>query len=316
MIRAYYHDTYTFPLPAGHRFPIEKYARLRAALLDRGILSQAEMEIGEPASQEQLLRVHTWDYLDKVMNGGLSEKEMRRIGLPWSPQLAERSLRSVGSTIAACRQALVDGIAINLAGGTHHAFPDHGEGYCVFNDVAVAARAMQAEKRAKRIVVLDCDVHQGNGTAAIFFQDPSVFTFSIHGAKNFPFHKEISDLDMALPDGAGDQEYLAALEQGLKISLTEAQADLAIYLAGADPYEGDRLGKLRLSKAGLEERDRMVFERCRQKGLPAAIVMAGGYGKDIAETVEIHVQTVRLAKNYAFGGSIPARRQGEANDNI
>ncbi|HJW89085.1 MAG TPA: histone deacetylase [Anaerolineales bacterium] len=206
--------------------------------------------------------------------------------------IVERSRRSVGGTLGACRSALESGLGINLAGGTHHAYADHGEGYCVFNDSAVAARTIQAEGRCRRVVILDCDVHQGNGTAAIFAGDPSVFTLSIHGAKNFPFHKETSDLDIALEDGTGDEPYLEALLAGLRTALRNAQADLAIYLAGADPFHGDRLGRLALSKAGLAERDRMVFEACQREGLPVAVVMAGGYAQRVEDTVDIHLATV------------------------
>lgn len=297
-MRVYYHDTYTFPLPDGHRFPIEKYALLRMHLLSMGILSDSDLHIAEPARREQLLLAHDAEYIDKMLHGTQTEKEMRRIGFPWSPQMVERSLRSVGSSIAACRSALDEGTSINLAGGTHHAYPDHGEGYCVFNDVAVAARQMQAEGRVERILILDCDVHQGNGSAAIFASDASVFTFDIHGARNFPFHKETSSLDIALPDGAGDAAYLDALQVGLQHSLENAHAGLVIYLAGADPYSGDRLGRLALSKKGLAERDRMVFSCVQQAGLPIAVVMAGGYGKNIQDTVDIHIQTVVTAKIF------------------
>jgi len=223
-------------------------------------------------------------------------QEIRRIGLPWSPQLVERSRRSVGATIEACRTAVEDGLAVSLAGGTHHAFADRGEGYCVFNDVAVAARVMQAEGRARRVLIIDCDAHQGNGTAAIFANDPTVFTFSIHGAKNFPFHKEHSDLDIALDDHADDARYLDALDQGLRWSIESAEADLAIYLAGADPYEDDTFGRLALSKRGLAERDQMVLESCGEAGLPVAITMAGGYARQVQDTVEIHLQTVQIAR--------------------
>ena len=301
-MKTFYSDRFTFPLPEGHRFPMPKYSLLHQRVIESGLVPHEGLIEGEPASDEQLLRVHTPEYLHKVVNGQLSEKEVRRIGLPWSPQLVERSRRSVGCTIAACRLALQDGLAANLAGGTHHAYPDHGEGYCVFNDVAVAARAMQAEGRARRIVVIDCDVHQGNGTAAIFTSDPSVFTFSIHGAKNFPYHKETSDLDIALPDGTGDKAYLDALHDGLSQSLQAVKADLAIYLAGADPFAGDRLGRLSLSKAGLLERDRMVFSACTRLGLPVAITMAGGYAKDVGDIADIHFQTIRLALEFSRNG--------------
>jgi acetoin utilization deacetylase AcuC-like enzyme len=209
--------------------------------------------------------------------------------------LVERARRSCGATIEACRAALADGLAVNLAGGTHHAFADRGEGYCVFNDIAVAARAMQAERRARRIVVLDCDAHQGNGTAAIMAQDPDVFTFSIHGANNFPFHKEHSDLDIALQDRADDTAYLDALEKGLRWSLESIEAELAIYVAGADPYLDDTFGRLAVSKRGLAERDRLVLDYCRQAHVPVAITMAGGYARQVQDTVDIHFQTVKAA---------------------
>jgi acetoin utilization deacetylase AcuC-like enzyme len=225
----------------------------------------------------------------------LTPEEQRRIGFPWSPEMVERSRRSSGATLAACRAALRDGTSVNLAGGTHHAFRDHGEGYCVFNDSAVAALALQSHNQIRRAVIIDCDVHQGNGTAAILADDPTVFTFSIHAANNFPFSKERSDLDIELPDGTRDADYLAELERGLCTALSAAQPDLAIYLAGADPYEGDRLGRLKLSKAGLERRDRLVLDLCSSAGIPVAISMAGGYGRDIHDTVDIHFNTVRIA---------------------
>jgi acetoin utilization deacetylase AcuC-like enzyme len=220
--------------------------------------------------------------------------------------MVERSRRSAGATIEACRAALAEGVGVNLAGGTHHAFRGHGEGYCVFNDAAVAALAMQAEGRALRVAILDCDVHQGNGTAAILADDPTVFTFSIHAAKNFPFRKEASDLDIELPDGAGDTDYLAALEQGVCHALSAAQPDLAIYLAGADPYAGDRLGRLALTKEGLRARDRKVFELCRAASVPVAVVMAGGYSADIADTVDIHFSTVEIAASFPRAAQCPA----------
>ncbi len=254
------------------------------------------------ATGEQILRAHTGEYLSKVKNGTLSRQEVRRIGFPWSPELVERSLRSVGSTIAACRAAVQEGFGLNLAGGTHHAGPDFGQGFCVFNDSAVAARAMQAEGLARRVIILDCDVHQGNGTAAIFAGDESVYTFSIHGANNFPFRKIPGDLDIPLPDGAEDAVYLEALECGLEEALPEARADLAIYLAGADPHANDRLGRLAVSKQGLAERDRMVLGACRSAGLPVAIAMAGGYGRQIEDTVDIHFQTVQIAAGMSRAG--------------
>jgi acetoin utilization deacetylase AcuC-like enzyme len=253
------------------------------------------MRVPLAASDAEIMRAHDSDYLHRVQHGLLTPQEIRRIGFPWSPEMVERSRRSSGATIAACRAALEDGFAANLAGGTHHAFRDGGQGFCVFNDSAIAARAMQAEGRVRRVVIIDCDVHQGNGTAAILAGDPTVFTFSIHGAKNFPFHKEQSDLDVELEDDTDDTTYLAALAQGLCQALDRAQADLAIYLAGADPFVDDRLGRLALTKVGLAARDRLVFDFCQAAGLPIAITMSGGYAPQIEDIVDIHFQTIHEA---------------------
>jgi acetoin utilization deacetylase AcuC-like enzyme len=274
---------------------MQKYALLRQRVAESGLIAPEDMCVPHAATDVEITRAHAPDYLHRVQSGALTPQEIRRIGFPWSPEMVERSRRSAGATIEACRAALEDGFAANLAGGTHHAFGDGGQGFCVFNDSAVAARAMQAEGRAQRIVIIDCDVHQGNGTAAILAGDPTVFTFSIHGAKNFPFHKERSDLDIELDDGADDAAYLAALEQGLQQVLDLAQAELAIYLAGADPFTGDRLGRLALSKAGLAKRDCLVFDYCQAAGLPVAITMAGGYAPKIEDIVDIHFQTIRAA---------------------
>jgi acetoin utilization deacetylase AcuC-like enzyme len=300
-MRAYYSDTFVLPLPLDHRFPMAKYARLRERLLSDGILRPEDLYLPDAASDEQLLRAHTADYVHRATHGLLTEKEMRRIGFPWSPAMIERSRRSSGATIAACRAAFEDGVSANLAGGTHHAFPDHGAGYCVFNDAAVAARAMQAERRARRVVILDCDVHQGDGTAAIFAGDTSVFTFSVHGAKNFPFFKQQSSLDVELPDDTGDDAYLAAVEEGARRAIAAAGADIAVYLAGADPYEGDRLGRMKVSMAGLGERDRIIFRLCKEAGLPVAVAMAGGYAREIDDIVAIHAQTIRTAVGFTTG---------------
>ena len=294
-MRIFSSDQFAYPLPSGHRFPQQKYAELRRRVEASGLPGASGVETPEEASVDQLLLAHDEAYLGRVLSGALAAKEVRRIGLPWSPELVVRCRRTVGGTIAACRAAMVEGLAVNLAGGTHHAFSDHGQGYCLLNDVAIAARVMQRDGPATRIVIVDCDVHQGNGTAAIFRGDASVFTFSIHGAKNFPFLKEQSDLDVALPDRADDAAYLEELELGLEMALSRAEADLAIYLAGADPFAGDTLGRLSLSKGGLSRRDRMVHSRCRSAGLPVAVVMAGGYGRVIADTVDIHLETVRIA---------------------
>lgn len=283
---------------------MEKYARLRVRVMQGNVVGRDELRVPSPISDWQLGRVHTRDYIQRVRDGTLSREEVRRIGFPWSPALVERSRRSVGGTLAAALAALEDGWAVNLAGGTHHAFPDAGEGFCVFNDVAVAAREVQAEGRARKVAVLDLDVHQGNGTAAIFAQDATVFTLSVHGAGNFPFRKVSGDLDIELPDGTEDHDYLEAVERGLDAAL-RAHPDLAFYLAGADPYTHDRLGRLAVSKEGLARRDELVFDTCERLGVPVAVVMAGGYGHDIRDTVEIHYNTVRSAAHHA--GAAPVR---------
>ncbi len=293
----YYTDQFVLPLPPGHRFPMNKYWLLRERVAAAAL---GTMRQPDPASDAQILRAHDADYLERMVGGRMTEKEMRRIGFPWSEQMVERSRRASGATIGACRSALAGaGVAVNLAGGTHHAYADHGEGYCVFNDSVIATRAMQDERLARRIVVIDLDVHQGNGTAAICASDETIFTFSMHGAKNFPFHKERSDLDIALPTDTGDEAYLAALDDGLAEAIERSRADLAIYLAGADAHENDRLGKLKLTKAGIGARDRMVFAACYAAGLPVAVTMAGGYGRDIAVTVDVQFQTVVLAAELA-----------------
>jgi acetoin utilization deacetylase AcuC-like enzyme len=265
------------------------------------------LESAPAASDGELALAHDPAYLDAVIHGLLGPAQLREIGFPWSPQLVERSRHSVGATIAAARVALVEGLAAQLGGGTHHARQDAGSGFCVFNDTAVAARLMQAERHREgggllRVLVIDLDVHQGNGTAAIFADDPTVFTLSIHGAKNFPFRKHPGDLDVDLPDGCGDLQYLAALDSALA-QVDDRHTDLgrpglAFYLAGADPHEGDRLGRLKLSDAGLAERDRRVFDWLGERRIPAAVTMAGGYGHDISTTVAIHLQTLRCAAEH------------------
>ncbi len=274
---------------------MEKYALLRERVLREGIITADQLHIPEPASITELARAHDPAYIERVLNGQLTSAELRRIGFPWSPQMVERSRRSAGATIAACRVALSEGVGVNLAGGTHHAFSDAGAGYCVFNDAAVAARAMQVEGRAQRIAIIDCDVHQGDGTAAILAGDETIFTFSIHGANNFPFRKQQSDLDIGLPDATSDTAYLDALEWGIRQVFASARPELIIYLAGADPYYDDRLGRLSLTKAGLAERDRLIFSFCRAAGVPIAITMAGGYARQIVDTVDIHAHTVAIA---------------------
>ncbi len=295
-MQLFYTDIFVLPLPVGHRFPMEKYSRLRESLLANGEFSASDFYLPHAATDEELARAHDRAYIEQVCCGQLPEKAQKAIGFPWSEGMVERSRRSAGATICACRAAFVDGVSANLAGGTHHAFQDRGEGFCVFNDAAIAARAMQNEGRAKRVLIVDCDVHQGNGTASILAGDNSIFTFSIHGARNFPFEKERSDLDIELPDGCTDDAYLVRLDEGLNTVFDLAHPDLVIYLAGADPYHDDRLGRLSLSFVGLLERDHRIFSRCKSLGIPLAIAMAGGYARNIDDTVAIHASTIRLAK--------------------
>ena len=300
---AYYADHFVLPLPAGHSFPMGKYERLRQRVANEcpGIVLAEAL----PASDGELALAHTPRYVTAVVEGHLSPAEQREIGFPWSPRMAERARRSVGATIAAARSALIQGqqVAANLAGGTHHAQADRGSGYCVFNDVAVAARLMQAEwhrsrRQLLRVAVIDLDVHQGNGTAAIFRDDDTVFTLSLHGAKNFPARKETSDIDVELPDGCTDGPYLEALDAALAALWRHhgaALPGLVFYVAGADAHEGDRLGRLKLSTAGLAERDRRVFAACRERGVAVAVSMAGGYGRNIDDTVAVHLHTLQAA---------------------
>ena len=294
-MKIFYTDHFVLPLPKGHTFPIGKYAFLRQRVAETAIVGPDDLCVPHAATDEEIVRAHDPRYLWRVQNGELKPEETRRIGFPWSQEMVERTRRSCGGTIEACRAALRDGVGVSLAGGTHHAFRDHGQGYCVFNDSVVAARAMQAEGRIQRSVIIDCDVHQGNGTAAILAADPTIFTFSIHGKNNFPTRKEKGDLDVALDDGTDDATYLRALEYRVARALELARAELAIYLAGADPYYDDRYGRLALTQKGLAERDRLVLHYCQRVGIPLAITMAGGYGRDIRDTVAIHFQTVQAA---------------------
>ena len=286
---------YTIPLPAGHRFPIAKYTLLRDAVVASGLVSANMLHEPARASVEALRLVHTERYVNALIAGSLSRDEQRRIGLPWSESLVERSFRAVGGTCEAAQAALDQGVTMNLAGGTHHAFPDHGEGFCVFNDVAVAIRSLQRDGRIRRAAVVDLDVHQGNGTHAVFAGDASVFTFSMHGGRNYPFHKVPGSLDVGLADGTGDDAYLDALAGALPRVIAAAAPDLVIYLAGSDPHEGDRLGRLCLTFDGLARRDAMVLDACREVGIPVAITIAGGYGRDISDSVRVHLNTVRVA---------------------
>ena len=308
-LQALYADHFVLPLPDGHRFPMRKYQLLR----DRLALELPGIQMAEApaASDGELALVHSPSYIDAITHGKLSAAAQREIGFPWSLAMAERARRSVGATVAAARTALGfgganHGVAANLAGGTHHAYTHKGGGFCVFNDVAVAARLMQAEwarqfkntRQPLQVAIIDLDVHQGNGTASIFASDVSVFTLSLHGEKNFPFRKEASDIDVELPDGCQDAMYLEALEQALDQLDRQCQPGLVLYLAGADPFEGDRLGRLKLTYDGLEARDRRVFDWARQRRIPLAFCMAGGYGVNIDETVQVHVNTFRVALEY------------------
>jgi acetoin utilization deacetylase AcuC-like enzyme len=290
---------YAFPLPEGHRFPIEKYALLRESVIAEGIVPRENVHEAARVSRDDLLLAHTADYIDRFTNGELANDEIRKLGLPWSPELVERSYRSTSGTVEASRFALDAGIAMNLSGGTHHAFAGHGEGFCVFNDVAVAVRVLQRDAKISRAAIVDLDVHQGNGTHAIFADDSRVFTFSMHGGLNYPFHKVPGRLDVELSDRTGDDEYLTRLANVLPTVLAESQPDLVIYLAGADPHEDDRLGRLALSFDGLARRDSMVIEHCREVGLPVAVVIGGGYGRPIETTVSVHTNTARIAARYA-----------------
>ncbi len=294
-MKLFYADHFVLPLPTGHRFPMEKYSRLRERLRHSGEFDEADFIVPDAADDTALLRAHSPGYLQRVVSGTLSAAEQRRIGFPWTAQMVERSRRSTGATLAACRAALETGCAANLAGGTHHAARDAGAGFCVFNDSAVAALAMRAERRVERVAVIDCDVHQGDGTAAILANEPMLFTLSLHGDKNFPFRKMPSNRDIALPDGTDDAAYLPVLTEALAEVFDGFKPELVIYLAGADPFEGDRLGRLSLSKAGLAARDEMVLTACRKNKVAVAIAMAGGYGHDIGDTVDIHATTILTA---------------------
>jgi acetoin utilization deacetylase AcuC-like enzyme len=319
-LKAFYSDTFVLPLPEHHRFPMSKYRLLRQRLVDDGVLMPDDLHVPDAIAWDDLCLVHDAVYVDAVASGRLSAEAQRRIGFPWSPMMVERSRRSVGATLAAARAVLearlkpcptadvasgplsvaqglspAYSVSANLAGGTHHAFRDRGEGYCVFNDVAVAAAVLLRDGDIARAAVVDCDVHQGNGTAAIFRDEPAVFTFSLHGAKNFPFRKEVSDLDVTFEDGAGDDEYLTALDEHLPRVLEAHRPDLVFYLAGADPYEGDRLGRLKLTIEGLRARDRRVFDACRSRRIPVAVAMSGGYAPDVEAIVTIHTHTIREA---------------------
>ncbi len=291
-MRAWSSSRFSVALPPGHRFPIAKYHAVREGVVARGLIPRTEIHEPDRVERTALTLVHDPGYVDAIEDGALSDAAVRRLGFPWGPGLRERAFRTVQGTVEAARDALEHGAGLNLAGGTHHAFADRGEGFCVFNDVAVATRLLQREGRVRRVAVVDLDVHQGNGTAHLFADDPDVFTFSVHGEGNYPFHRERSRLDVELPDATADAAYLDALDAHLEAVLDEAAAELVFYLAGADPYAGDRFGRLALTMDGLRARDRRVFTACRRRGLPVAVTLAGGYAERIEDIVTIHANTV------------------------
>lgn len=306
-MKLYYTDHFELPLPSTHRFPMLKYRRLRRHVATSELHRADVLLVPPAATDEELERCHCRDYIQRVQHGTLSTAEIRRIGFPWSPQMPERSRRSTGATLAAARAALSEGLAANLAGGTHHAFADAGEGYCIFNDAAVTIRVLQHEGLIRRACVIDLDVHQGNGTASILAGDPTAFTLSLHGAKNFPLRKVPSDLDVPLADGTDDATYLQRLAEALdhltRQHLDGPAFDLAIYLAGADPFEGDRLGRMKLTKQGLRQRDQMTLRWCVDRGIPVAIAMSGGYANNIDDIVSIHAATLATASKLSRGGA-------------
>lgn len=291
----YYSSYYYADIGENHVFPIKKFELVRDKLLAEGTLQPDEIVEPESAKIEDVLLVHTTDYITRLRDGTLTQKEIRRLGLPWSKSLVRRSFLACSGTTNAARHALENGVASNLAGGTHHSFPDRGEGFCVLNDIAVAIRLLQREELAEKFLIIDCDVHQGNGTAFIFKNDDSVFTFSMHGAKNYPLFKENSTLDIELPDKTGDKEFLGTLEEALpRIFLHNP--DIVFYLGGADPFEKDKLGRLGLSIEGLRQRDEMVLRFAKDRGVAIVTTMSGGYALDINDTVEIHCNTIRAVK--------------------
>lgn len=289
MTRAFAHDRFTYPLPEGHRFPLGRYRLLREAIEERGL---ARVEEAPAATDADLLLAHDPLYLERVVAGRLTDREQKAVGLPWSPQLVERGRRSVGATMAASRAALDDGTGINLGGGTHHAFADAGKGFCTFNDVAVAVRRLRADGAITRALVVDLDVHQGDGTHALLGPDPATTCMSINGGANYPFRRVPGDVEQDLPDGTGDDAYLAALERLLPLALDRGRPDICFYLAGADPYEHDRLGRLALTMDGLAARDVLVRDCMRLEGVPVVVLLAGGYGRRIEDTVAINLATV------------------------
>jgi acetoin utilization deacetylase AcuC-like enzyme len=289
-VRAFAHDVYTYPLPDGHRFPLAKYRLVREGAEG---LPDVEVTPAPAATWEELLRTHEADWIDRVRDGRLERREELALGLPWSPELVERSRRATGATLEASRAALADGVAMNLGGGTHHAFAHVGRGFCVFNDVVSAIRDLRARRLVRRVLVVDVDVHQGDGTHALLGVDAEAFTLSLNGFRNYPFRRVPGDLEVELPDGTDDGRYLAELARVLPQAVARGRPELAFVLAGADPFAGDRLGRLALTKAGLLERDAIIRDTLAAAGVPACVTLAGGYAEDIRDTVEINLGTVR-----------------------
>lgn len=300
-MKIFHCDILSFPLPEQQEFLVSKYELLTEAVVASGLCARRQLRTAPPATLEQITGVHDTGFVERLLAGEMSAEEIRDVGLPWSAEIVERARRTAGATIEACRWALAEGFALHLGGGTHHAFAGRARGLCWLNDCAIAARAMIAEGLADRVLILDCDVHQGDGTASIFREDPEVFTFSIHGGYSYPYRKQPADLDIDLPAGTGDGAYLDALDEGLDTALQRFEPDLVIYLAGADVYRDDRFGRLALSIEGVARRDRMVFERFAEKGTPVAVTLAGGYARQIEEAVEIHLQTAHLASEFHRG---------------
>jgi acetoin utilization deacetylase AcuC-like enzyme len=290
-MRLWTHDRWRFPLPERHRFPIDKYTLLRERVVADGTARPDEVLEPEPAPWAWLEAVHDGALVSRIRRGELTLREARGLGLPWSPELVERARRAVAGSVEAARFAVAHGLGMNLGGGTHHAGRDFARGYCLFNDVVVALRLLREAGLASRALVVDCDVHQGDGTAHLLADDDAAFTLSVHGARNYPFQRIPSDLDVDLASGTGDAAYLAALAEALDFAVPRAEADLAFYLAGADPWEGDRLGRLSLSKAGLAARDELVLDRLRATGARVCVVLAGGYADDVRDTVDINAAT-------------------------
>lgn len=299
MLKVFYTDKYRVPLPDGHRFPMTKYRLTREYLLANNILKESELFEPDIATQEEILLVHSEDYYESFRTGSIGEKAIRRLGLPWSYDLFLRSLASVGGSLSSAKSALQNGVAGNLSGGTHHAFRDYGEGYCVFNDFAIVSTYLQKNNLAKKIAIIDLDVHQGNGTASLLKNNKDVFILDVHGEKNYPYEKIPSTLDVSLPDNTGDEQYLSILENKLSI-VFDFEPDIVLYLAGVDPLKEDALGRLALTKDGLRERDYMVLNECKKRNIPVSIALGGGYAKPIEITVESYAQTYEVVKEVFF----------------